>query len=274
MAARNRRNIKKAKSKPVISFVGFWRGLKKCILIVSILGLLGITGFYTTVKVNDFLNRPIEQLVIQGDFTYTDAVAIERLIQRSANQSFVKEHLANIRKTVEASPWVDNASLTRQWPNTLIVKVTEQQPIARWGDQGFVNFRGELVKTQSVESIQYLPLLFGEELEAAKVMQQYKTLAPLFLSNNLVINSLSKNNLGVWELQLNNGWQLILGRNSLAEKVKLVSHVLSKEILLVGDAIKTIDMRYENGFAIAWDESIKTILDDQNETNTKVGEPS
>lgn len=274
MAVRKRRNIKKQRSKANISFSNFWRVLKNTTLLIAFIGVLGFSSVYSIVKMNQFLSRPIERIVINGDFEYTKAENVETLIRGAADQSFVKEHLASIRKTLVASPWIENASLTRRWPNTLEVFVEEQKPIARWGDRGFVNFRGELVKTRELKKIQHLPLLFGKELDAAKVMYQYKTLTLLLLNNGLAIDSLNKNTLGVWQLQLSNGWELILGRNSLAEKVRLVSYVLDQKILLVNDAIKTIDMRYENGFAIGWDESVKTILDDQHENKTNVGEPS
>ena len=40
----------------------------------------------------------------------------------------------------------DNAVVTRQWPDTLLIKIVEQQPIARWNSQDFLNLRGEIVK--------------------------------------------------------------------------------------------------------------------------------
>lgn len=273
MTARKRRNTKKQTPKAKINLAKLWHVCKVTMLSSVVVATFGVVGFYITIKANEFLNRPIEQLTIQGDLQYTNDQQLQTLILESANKSFVKEHLTNIQGIIEASPWVDSASLTRYWPNHLQVTIYEQAPIARWGEQGFVNNRGELVKTESLEKIQHLPLLFGDELEASKLMQQYKTLTPLLMTNELAIHALSKNNLGVWKLELSNGWELILGRNSLAEKVKLVNHVLDQKLLLASDAIKTIDMRYENGFAIAWDETVM-ILDDQNENKTILGEPS
>ena len=273
MTVRKRRNTKKQTPKVKMNVAKLWRLVKVTVLSSIFLASLGIAGFYISVKANEFLNRPIDQLSIQGDLQYTNGQQLRTLILESTNKSFIKEHLANIQSIIEASPWVDTASLTRHWPNHLQVTIYEQAPIARWGEQGFVNNRGELVKTKSLEKIQHLPLLFGDEVEAEKLMQQYKILTPLLIKNELAIHALSKNNLGVWQLELSNGWELILGRNSLAEKVKLVNQVLDQKILLTSDTIKTIDMRYENGFAIAWDDSVM-ILDDQHENKSNLGEPS
>jgi len=274
MAQRKRRNTKKPSPKPAFNFRALLSFVKKLTLALVVVSFLGVLGFYSLEKFNVFVNKPIEQLVIKGDFFYTDTAKIEKIIYSSANQSFVKEHLESIRQALVASPWIDDASLTRRWPNTLEVSIREHKAIARWGDTGFVNFRGELVKTTALDKLKNLPLLYGADTDAAEVMRQYKTLTPLLLNSRLAIDSLHKDILGVWQLTLSNDWQLVLGRNGLSEKVQTIAYVLSQKILRVDDAVNTIDMRYENGFAIAWDKSVKTVSDNQYENTAKKGAPS
>ena len=45
---------------------------------------------------------------------------------------------------IEAIDWVDAVIVRRRWPGTLFVRIVEQVPAARWGDDGLLNTRGEL----------------------------------------------------------------------------------------------------------------------------------
>lgn len=274
MALNKRKNMKRQPVKPRLEISVLVQYVKKMMLACSLLATLSLAVFYATKKANEFIHEPIGLLTIKGDFYYTDTVTIENTIRSAAEQSFVREHLETIRRAIMTSPWVDGASLARRWPNQLEVSVVEQKPIARWGNEGFVNFRGEVVKTSSLEKIQHLPLLYGAELDASAIMTQYKILSELLLVNDLTILSLNKNNLGIWQLELDNQWKIILGRSGLAEKIQSITAVLDQNILLKDDAIDTVDMRYENGFAITWDNSTPVILSDEPKEKKTVGEPS
>jgi len=274
MAERKKRNIKKQAPQKKVDVRSFLLLVKKTILSVFLLSSVAVVGFYGSQQIDEFLSKPFEQVMINGEFNHTKEQELRRIIISSASQSFVKEHLEKIRSSLVELPWVDNATLTRRWPDQLEVSIVEQKAIARWGDKGFVNFRGELIKTAKLDKVQHLPQLYGTESDAATIMQEYKKLTSLLSNSQLAITSLNKDSLGVWQMQLSNDWTIILGRYGLEEKIQTVNQVLRKEILLVDDAVDTIDMRYENGFAIAWRQSTPIVLENDNENQANTGEPS
>ncbi len=53
----------------------------------------------------------------------------------------------------ETIPWVDRAGVARSWPRALRVQVVEQKPVARWGEGGLLNTRGEVF----VQDAQHIP---------------------------------------------------------------------------------------------------------------------
>ena len=274
MAERKRRNTKKQPPAKKVDFRGLLITIKKVIVGICLLGFVGVVGFYGAQEVDAFLSKPFEQVFINGEFEHTSDQELRHIIVNSASKSFVKEHLENIREELVELPWVDNATLTRRWPNQLEVSIVEQKAIARWGDKGFVNFKGQLIKTTNLGKVQHLPQLYGTESDAATIMREYKKLTSLLMNNQLAIRSLSKDSLGIWQMQLSNDWTLILGRYGLEEKIQTVNQVLEEEILLVDDAVDTIDMRYENGFAIAWQQSVSIVSENDNDNQAKTGEPS
>lgn len=73
--------------------------------------------------------------------------------------------LDELRERVERIPWVRSASVGRELPDTLWVRLDEYRPIARWLDgnrQVLVSEAGEVVRNASPERFRGLPLLFGD----------------------------------------------------------------------------------------------------------------
>lgn len=73
--------------------------------------------------------------------------------------------LEEVRDRVERLPWVRSASISRQLPDTLWVRLDEHRPIARWLEgnrQVLVSDAGELVRGADAARFRNLPLLFGE----------------------------------------------------------------------------------------------------------------
>jgi cell division protein FtsQ len=56
---------------------------------------------------------------------------------------FLSVDLDNLRAALESIPWVDRARVERSWPNGVRVFITEHVAVARWGEDGLMNTRGE-----------------------------------------------------------------------------------------------------------------------------------
>jgi len=59
-------------------------------------------------------------------------------------------HLDEVRRSLRMLPWVDAATVQRSWPRGLLVRVTEQQAIARWNESDLVNERGDRFASKRV----------------------------------------------------------------------------------------------------------------------------
>jgi cell division protein FtsQ len=155
------------------------------------------------------------------------------------------------------------------------VNITEHVPIARWGDAGFVNVRGELILIKDSSALMHLSKLSGEREDAQMIMRQYSVLANVFQSYELSITSLAKDRRGMWQLSLDNGWQVRLGRGEVFKKIQRLTYLLDQRLLNVSEDIKLVDIRYPNGLSIRWGasnkrkEALDSVVDNQ-ETSSKV----
>ena len=83
-------------------------------------------------------------------------------------------------------------------------------------------------------------------------MKQYQRLTDLLLPTGLQLSKLKLDRLGAWQLETSNGIQIVLGRNKVGDKIRRLVVVWESELSNQSARIKTIDLRYPNGLAVAW----------------------
>ena len=206
---------------------------------------------------------PVSRVLVKGEFRQVDRGRIEQLVEPFLAEGFVSLDLSAIRQTLKQEPWVFDASVIRRWPGEVVIGIEEQTVIARWGKTGFLNFRGELFSPARTSRAPLdtgaMPLLSGPEGSSERVMSYYRQLNDALAQYGLELTELSLNRRGGWSGKLNGGVDIQLGNEEVMEKVR--RFLRAYEGLLAKDfsKVKSIDMRYSRGFAVAWrDEQQKS----------------
>jgi cell division protein FtsQ len=255
-AARKNKNLrvnaKYTLKKNKISLRQFFYFLKLMLLLFTVATVISVTGYYGVITASNFLERPIKTVIIDGEFEYLSRQSIKVLIDEHMKNSFIKENLLSVRNKLMANPWIDNVSLRREWPDMLHVIIKEQRAIARWGDKGFVNYRGDLVLAKNDAVLNDLPLLRGDDSQAKLLMRQYQFVSELLNKYQLTVLVLEKSTVGIWQAELNNGWKLFLGRDDINKKLQRLLLALDQQVIVLGSEIDNIDLRYENGLSVKW----------------------
>ena len=124
---------------------------------------------------------------------------------------------------------------------------------ARWGDTGFLGSAGDFFVLADVSVLQQrLPLLLGPPDSRQQVFQQYLAARRLLQPAGLSIQSMQVNQRNAWQLQLNNGWQVYLGRRHMEDNLQRLVQVVHKVLKARAHEVDIVDMRYENGYAVVW----------------------
>lgn len=198
-------------------------------------------------------NLPVKTMAIKGKFRHLDRDNLRRVMSKAIDGGFFTTDIQLIRQAGLSLPWVDDVSITRVWPDQLIMEVTEQQPVARWGDKALVNERGQVF--YPVKPMRKWPelRLSGVDEKAPVVLDFYSQVKVDFAALDLQIRSLALDERAEWNIQLNNGLQIVLGRNEAADRLqrflRLYGEISSKELKPA-----RVDLRYEQGFAVDWQE--------------------
>jgi cell division protein FtsQ len=198
------------------------------------------------------LDRPVRVISIDGSFQRVSPGQIEKAVAPFANQGFMSADLADIQRAVETLPWVDHARIARRWPNSLRVTVIEQTAAARWGESGLLNTRGELFVRTATHVPAELPHLSGPEGSWSQVAKRYLSTQGRMLEAGMRIAALRLDERGAWEMDLDSGVTVRLGRRDVDERLERFIHTASQVIAHRLTEISYVDMRYSNGFAIGW----------------------
>jgi cell division protein FtsQ len=216
--------------------------------LVGAIAALAVLGMLLAVG----LDQPVRSIVIDGPFQRVAAVEVQQAALGALKGGIVSADLDRLRTAVEALAWVDRARVQRLWPDRIRVEVVEQQPAARWGDDGLLNTRGELFATGVRHVPPELPRLDGPDGTEEQVAQRFLATQGRLSQLGFQVVALRLDARGAWELDLSTGVTVRLGRRQVDERMDRFVEFGAPVISGRASEVRYVDMRYSNGFAIGW----------------------
>lgn len=202
------------------------------------------------------LNQPIEHIEVEGRFQHLTALDIEQAARaRLHGAGLVGVRLEDIGSAVRALPWVEAVSVERRWPRGIAVRVSEQRAVALWNGAGLVNGHGELFRSDARFVAPELPRLGGPVGTEAEVVTRYQALQGRIAEAGMRLTSIQLDARGAWELALDNGVSVRVGRKQVDERLARFTDTALRLVAQRAHDIDYVDLRYTNGFAIGWRSS-------------------
>ena len=190
---------------------------------------------------------PLKRVDVKGDLRHVTYQQVSYIVTREFKGNFFTLDLAQVGKGFQKLPWVRNVSVRRQWPDTLEVTLEEHVELARWAEGGLVNTRGEVFQAASNSQLPEFNGLAGSAKEMTELYSQFKlVLAPLKLKPV----SLSMSQRRAWQVKLDSGISLELGRDHPGARLQKFVRVFDATIARMPQAVAYVDLRYPNGFAV------------------------
>src|ERR1700736_4298354 len=198
------------------------------------------------------LDRPVRVISMDGSFQRVSPGQIEKAVAPFSRAGFMSADLDDIQRAVETLPWVEHARIQRRWPNSLHVTVIEQTAAARWGESGLLDTRAELYVRSAAHAPAQLPHLSGPDGTQSQVAQRYLAVQGRMLEAGMRIAALRLDERGAWEMDLDSGVKVRLGRREVDQRIDRFIRTASQVISHRLNEVTYVDMRYSNGFAIGW----------------------
>ncbi len=199
------------------------------------------------------LDQPIQRVIVTGRLQRVSALEVEHVVRAHLKGAgLVSVNLEQIGTGLKALAWVDSAAVQRSWPRGLAIEIVEQTAVARWNESGLVNARGQLFASEARFIPPELPQLAGPAGSEAEVTARYLTAQGRLTEVGLRLARLELDARGAWQLTLENGVQVRLGRQQIAERFERFMAVAAKLVSQRAADIAYVDLRYGNGFAVGW----------------------
>lgn len=176
-----------------------------------------------------------------------DLVQLNSLVKRTVGGSFFTIDLEKTRRSFEQLPWVRKVSVRRHFPWGLEVTLEEHVAMARWNNTALVNSYGEVFAGQTA---QVLPEFNGEPETSAQMAELYAAFSRQLAAVKTGIVQISLSPRFAWQLKLDNGMQIELGREQMQQRLARFVAVYPYSVAKMASQPEYVDLRYRNGFAV------------------------
>lgn len=248
------------------------RRLRRFLLGLAMIGMIAAAA--TRIEIDtDRLETwpPIQCVRVEGPLWYLDAEAFLATLSPFTRKGYFGIDLREIETAARSFAWVSDARVERIWPDTIVIRIREQVPVARWGADSLLNGRGESFTPDSVAGFDGLPLLEGPVGHEKEVLEMVRVLDRKLEARQLRITSLRLSRRLAWVAETTGGLEIVFGRQNPAAALDRLLALLPK---LGEDRIATIrklDVRYPNGFSVVWKPEAPVLPEEETELKRKSG---
>lgn len=177
-----------------------------------------------------------------------DMNQLNQVVKRTVSGSFFTVDLEQTRRSFEQLPWVRKVGVRRHFPWGLEVTLEEHVPMARWNNVALVNTYGEVFAGQSKL---VLPEFNGEPETSMQLAGMYVELSKQLEALHRSITQISLSPRYAWQVQLDNGMRLELGREQMQQRLARFVAVYPYSLATMQRKVNYVDLRYRNGFAVS-----------------------
>jgi len=196
---------------------------------------------------------PVTQLTVQAEFKHVSAEQIRAAVQPRLGKGFFALNLDGVQKAVAALPWVESVEASKRWPDTLLLRVYERQPFARWNGNQLISREGKVFSVPDAADYNLLPDLRGPDDHLAEVVSFFADVQKAFTGTHLKITGVALTDRGSWSVSTDTGAQIVIGdRNQAGGRLRRFLDVYPQVAAGHPQSFEYADLRYTNGFAVKW----------------------
>lgn len=222
--------------------------------------LLLVAGVVLSIALFDLVmekfDKPITRVVVQGDLTYLKKADVIADVDIYETDTFLKLDLNKVRQGLEQNPWIYTAAIGREWPGTIVIHIQEQQPIAVWNNESYLNNYGQVFDGGNIR-VKGLPDLAGIEGSEEFIVEHYQAFSRQASMIGLGVSRVAYEEKGHWSIALDNGVEVLLGKEDVIERMARFAALFGTALADRQQGVKKVDMRYDGGAAVSWKDTAR-----------------
>jgi len=226
------------------------RGRDPLLIIVGVLGFLMFAyGGFLTQQLLDPAAFPVRKIAVEGEFQHLTVEHVERVVSNAVVGGFFGVDVRDVRRRILDEPWIFDASVRREWPDTIRVSITEQQAVARWGEYALLNEHADIFvpETEGPPALVQLDGPIGTESE---LLRRHVEISRQLSAIGLRVSGISLSARRAWTITIEDGARIVIGRDALDARLFRFSRAFDQVLKANWEHVALVDLRYTNGFAI------------------------
>lgn len=209
-------------------------------------------GFFALKAINQ---NPTKSIYVEtSNLTLPERESLNGVMANLGEVPFFDGDLHQIRQSVMALSWVEQANVSRDWYHGIMVEVTPRKPIANFGSEEMVDANGVVFRPANSDDVMNpaLVTLHGSPHEARDIMRQMQYINEHFAPLGLMVEDLILTPRHTWVIRFNNGLRVVVDSENTEQKLFSLAKVLKSQFAERIHDMQSVDLRYKNGFAISW----------------------
>jgi len=195
---------------------------------------------------------PVSRVKVIGFLNHVSPEDIRKVWQKEPEANFFRVDLKKIKGNLELLPWVAEVYVKKEWPDTLVVGLTEREAVARWGEDRFIDKDGGIYSGSpgdSAVTLPDLPVFHAKDHQALDILHRYREIEGLLAGVGLGIRKLVLEERYFWRMVLDNGLLLLVDDLDFTKKLKRFIKFYMQIPEVDRCSLERVDVRYDSGLA-------------------------
>ncbi|MDH5433480.1 MAG: FtsQ-type POTRA domain-containing protein [Gammaproteobacteria bacterium] len=220
--------------------------------------LIVVAGIYSMSWIKEGTDDiwPVKKIVIAGDLKYLSSETVVKKIEEMKPKGMLVLDIDKVRETVKTMDWVLDASIRKQWPDSIYIEIVEDKPIAMINGHILTDKGSQFETSEKSIFIKGLPTFTVSDKSSQDVsseqIKEYEWFKNRFRLIDKQLEKVIIDEIDQWQLDFSDGVKVFVGGK---EKMQRVERLIGSYYSIDNrNSIKKIDLRYHNGFAVNWQQ--------------------
>lgn len=214
-----------------------WRGLFTSALVVA-----SAFGFHKWIN-----HWQIDRVHVSGEFNAWSSSSLQKYAKGMVGQGFLSADITALRERLQTLPLIQTVTVKKQWPNHIHIHITEALPIAIWNDTQLLSNVGKVSDIPNELNTDHLIHMSGSKYQTQLAVRYFTRLQKALNAQNILIKKLQVSAIGALDVELDNGWTVMLGRKHIGTRLQRLTQLIKT---LPQQRIERVDLRYSKGAAV------------------------
>lgn len=189
----------------------------------------------------------IEKINIVGNPKHITQSQLSFIAKNRLHGTFFTLDIDALQYEFRQVPWVKDVTVSRDFPDSITVKINEYDAIARFGDDGLIAQDGKVFN--GADDNPLLPVFYTDSSNIMAALKDYKIIQPLLQQNNVTLQKLYLGGTGITKLYLSNNLLVTICGSDITAAWQTLTKYWG-QLYQLNPNLTTVNMCYKNALAI------------------------